>query len=56
MALRVGVVGLGGMGRRHLLVPAVSPRWEVVWACDRDPEQHAWARQAVAFPDTLLHG
>jgi predicted dehydrogenase len=47
LALRVGVVGLGRMGRRHLLALAASPRWQLVWACDRDPEQLAWAREQV---------
>ena len=44
---RAGVVGLGNMGMRYLKVLHENPRYEVVWACDRNPERLAWAKELI---------
>uniref|UniRef100_UPI0018E507C2 Gfo/Idh/MocA family oxidoreductase n=1 Tax=Desertihabitans aurantiacus TaxID=2282477 RepID=UPI0018E507C2 len=49
---RIGVVGLGRMGRRHLDALATHPRWRVAWACDPDPDARRLA--AAAVPGVLL--
>jgi predicted dehydrogenase len=41
---RMGVVGLGVMGRRHLEAVVASHRWEAAWAADRDPDARAAAQ------------
>ncbi len=41
---RIGVIGLGHMGARHLKALCDSPRYRVVWACDTDPQRLEWAR------------
>ncbi len=51
---RMGVVGLGLMGRRHLEAVADSDRWDAVWAVDRDAEARAAARRLV--PDVRYAG
>lgn len=43
MPVRVGIVGIGMMGREHAEILATSPRAELVVACDLDPA----ARDAV---------
>ena len=42
---RIGVIGLGNMGKRFFAVLQESPRWQLVWACDRDPQKLLWASQ-----------
>ena len=42
---RIGIIGLGHMGQRYLDVLQQSPRWQLAWACDRDPERLQWAKQ-----------
>src|SRR5690348_7968457 len=44
-AYRIGIIGLGHMGKRYFEVLEQSPRWELAWACDRDPGNLAWAAQ-----------
>ncbi|MFN8537361.1 MAG: hypothetical protein U0232_07805 [Thermomicrobiales bacterium] len=41
---RIGIIGLGKMGWRHLEALRESPRWEIAWACDRDPDRLAAPR------------
>ncbi|WP_312879699.1 Gfo/Idh/MocA family protein [Microlunatus parietis] len=41
------MIGLGRMGRRHFTALAASPRWQLAWACDRDPDSLAWAQQSI---------
>jgi myo-inositol 2-dehydrogenase/D-chiro-inositol 1-dehydrogenase len=36
---RIGIIGLGHMGKRYFDVLQQSARWELVWICDRDPER-----------------
>lgn len=38
-AYRIGVIGLGGMGFRFLQSFEASPRWEVSWVCDLNPDR-----------------
>jgi predicted dehydrogenase len=42
---RIGIIGLGNMGRRYLPVLQESPRWQLAWACDRNPDSLEWARR-----------
>ena len=44
---RIGIIGLGTMGTRHLAALRAHPRWEVAWVCDRDPARLAAARAAA---------
>lgn len=44
---RIGLVGLGRMGWRHLEALRESPRWEIGWVCDRDAGRLAAAREAL---------
>ena len=44
---RIGIIGLGAMGVRYLKVLHASPRWDIVWVCDLNPERLAWARDFV---------
>ncbi|MFN8512504.1 MAG: Gfo/Idh/MocA family oxidoreductase [Chloroflexia bacterium] len=44
---RIGIIGLGKMGWRHLEALRESPRWEIAWACDRDPDRLAAACDAL---------
>ena len=39
MAIRVGVIGLGFMGRTHLDIHLNNPRAEVTAYCDFDPNR-----------------
>jgi myo-inositol 2-dehydrogenase/D-chiro-inositol 1-dehydrogenase len=45
--MKIGIIGLGKMGRRHFDTLRDSPRWEIAWACDRDPARLAAARAAL---------
>ena len=42
---RIGIIGLGNMGWRYFDVLRRSPRWQLAWICDRDPQRLAHARQ-----------
>jgi predicted dehydrogenase len=44
---RIGIIGLGTMGWRHFDALRRHPRWELAWACDRDPGRLAAARDAL---------
>ena len=44
---RIGLIGLGKMGWRHLEALRESPRWEIAWVCDRDAGRLAAARDAL---------
>src|SRR6266508_4823431 len=39
---RIGIIGLGNMGRRYFDVLRQSARWELGWVCDRDPQRLRW--------------
>lgn len=41
---RIGVIGLGHMGARHLKALHESPCYSVVWACDTNPQRLEWAQ------------
>jgi predicted dehydrogenase len=45
---RIGVIGVGHMGRRYLQALQASPRWELAWACDRSPNSLDWARRQAS--------
>lgn len=51
---RIGIIGLGKMGWRHLEALRESPRWEIAWACDRDADRLAAARDTL--PGLLTGG
>jgi predicted dehydrogenase len=36
---RIGLIGLGHMGRRYFDVLRQSEHWEIGWVCDRDPQR-----------------
>lgn len=42
---RIGIIGLGNMGKRYFSVLQQSERWQLTWVCDRNPERLAWARE-----------
>lgn len=44
---RIGVIGLGRMGRRYVAALTAHPRWELAWVCDRDTEQLSRARRQM---------
>lgn len=44
---RIGVIGLGNMGARYLRTLHDSPRWQIVWAADMNPDRLDWARNLV---------
>ncbi len=44
---RIGIIGVGSMGRRFLSVLRESARWDLVWAYNRTPEKLRWARDAA---------
>jgi predicted dehydrogenase len=44
-AYRIGVIGLGHMGKRYVRILKASARWQLVWACDRNPHNLTWAQQ-----------
>jgi predicted dehydrogenase len=35
---RIGIIGFGGMGRQYFKALTESPRWELVWVCDLNPD------------------
>ena len=49
---RIGIIGLGNMGRRYFDVLRQSPRWQLTRVCDRDHERLDWARQQA--PDVRV--
>lgn len=49
---RVGIIGLGTMGRRYISVIQQDPRWELVWLCDRDSVRLEWVQEQV--PDAQI--
>jgi myo-inositol 2-dehydrogenase/D-chiro-inositol 1-dehydrogenase len=44
-AYRIGIVGLGHMGKRYCEALQASPRWRLAWVCDRQPEALHWAQE-----------
>lgn len=57
---RIGIIGLGNMGARYFATLQESPRWQLVWACDRDPVKLQWAKRqapdiqvSTSFDDLL---
>ena len=42
---RVGIVGLGNMGKRYFDVLQASGRWQLAWVCDRRPVNLRWATE-----------
>jgi predicted dehydrogenase len=44
---RIGLIGLGTMGRRHFDALREHPRWTIAWVCDRDPARLAEAGDAL---------
>ncbi len=44
---RIGIIGLGNMGKRYFDVLRDSQRWQLEWVCDRNPERLRWAEQHV---------
>jgi predicted dehydrogenase len=44
-AYRIGIIGLGNMGKRYFRVLRESARWQLVWACDHNPHNLSWVQQ-----------
>ena len=44
-AYRIGIIGLGHMGKRYFEVLQASARWQLAAVCDRNPERLNWARR-----------
>jgi myo-inositol 2-dehydrogenase/D-chiro-inositol 1-dehydrogenase len=54
-SLRVGIAGLGRLGRRHATMLAHQvPGAELVAACSPVAEETAWAREALGVPHTYV--
>jgi len=47
--VRIGIVGIGMMGREHAEILATSPRAELVVACDLDPARRDAVPGSVPF-------
>jgi predicted dehydrogenase len=47
---RIGIIGLGLMGRRYFDHLQGSTRWELAWVCDRDQQKLEWAAHYAQRP------
>ncbi len=58
---RIGIVGLGNLGKRYFDVLQQSPRWDLLCVCDRDPTKLQWVTErapnvhVTTDVDSLLH-
>ncbi|HEU5101847.1 MAG TPA: Gfo/Idh/MocA family oxidoreductase [Roseiflexaceae bacterium] len=44
---RIGIIGLGHMGKRYFDVLRHGDRWRIEWVCDRDPARLRWAEEQL---------
>ena len=43
--VKIGIIGLGRMGRKHLRELVACDFWDVKYVCDIDPEKEIYSKE-----------